>query len=75
MRKMIVSKIGVYTARTRFFFRTYVFRKLLNNVEVFMYIEFQEHLMTRCKDIEITSKMPPKWGFSPICDPQDFLQK
>ena len=24
---------------------------------------------------EKTSKMPQKWGFSPICDPQDFFQK
>ena len=22
-----------------------------------------------------TSKMPKKWGFSPICDPQDFFFK
>ena len=22
-----------------------------------------------------TSKIPPKWGFSPICDPQDFFFK
>ena len=41
-----------------------------------MYIKFQKLLMTGCRDMDKKhQKYPQKWGFSQICDPQDFFQK
>ena len=40
------------------------------------YMKFQEILMTGCRGSnKKTLKMPPKWVFFPICDPQDFFFK
>ena len=39
-------------------------------------MKFQKLLMTGCRDMDKkTSKIPQKWGFSPICDPPRFFFK
>ena len=52
------------------------FCKALDNVEPIMNMKFKKFSITVCRDMDKkTLKIPPKWGFSPICDPQDFFSK
>ena len=85
-----LSKIGArpyYTDRTRFFLDRW-FSLGVDNVELIMYMIFQKLLMTGWRDmdkkhlnewmqrcVQKTSKMPQKWGFSPICYPPRFFFK